>query len=218
MRVRLVVAELVLVVGQEVSVVVLQILEVLAGCPVARVFWVLVGPAMLGFFALVFTAVALVRKRVRMVVHPGAALRSLLQLFPCCSPAKVGSLQHTGVRLSVVAVVFATFFPPWSHQASWAGPDPMYHQRVLPFCRRHGGGSGPFLGGALSLLIRCTLGVPATVTTSPSILSPSQRGGSSTSSPAWVLPARYCSVSELRVVSSSSRLRVCGFTVCSPML
>ena len=56
-----------MVVGQEVSVVVLQILEVLAGCPVPRVLWVLVGPAMLGFFALVFTAVALVRKRVRMV-------------------------------------------------------------------------------------------------------------------------------------------------------
>ena len=70
MRVRLVVVEVVLVVdvvGREVPVIVPLILEVLTGCPVPRVLWVLFGPAVLGFFALVFTAVALVRKRVRMV-------------------------------------------------------------------------------------------------------------------------------------------------------
>ena len=51
------------------------------------------------------------------LVRPGAALGSLLQLFSCCSPAKAGPLQHAVVRLSVVAVVFATFFTP---------PGPMY--------------------------------------------------------------------------------------------
>ena len=212
MRVRLVVVELVLVVGQEVSVVVLQILEVLAGCPVPRILWVLVGPAMLGFFALVFAAVALVR-----LVHPGAALRSLLQLFPCCSPAKVGSLQHTVVRLSVVAVVFATFFPPWSHQASWAGPDPMYHQRVPAFLSSPWRRVGSFSGGRSQVYSAFSVSLPLSRLLPQSCRPPSVVVVLRLP---LVVPGKV--LLRQRVVVSSRRcfsgLRVCGFTVCSSML
>ena len=103
-----------LAVGRVVLVAGLLVFQALEGVLVPRVLVVLGELSVRVFFALALVVVLRVRKRVRIVW----SVLVLLSAAFCCSCFRAAP--------PLVAIVFASLFFAWSHQASWAGPHPMH--------------------------------------------------------------------------------------------